>query len=211
LEPEYYSPNPTPVPIEVRGTRYLVDVAAMTQKNPSTGVLRSLRRLGGYEWECLADLGWAPYDASTAIVIERAHHARNEALCAGALAPGAHQTVAITRGGRPFEVDLEAMLQVNKATGFSRKVRRLGRVVWEFKDGAAWRAYADADCLLLERRFADLDGAAAAAAAVATADGRYTVDVVKMRQTNTQSGFSREVRRIPATPWGWWNNSRWIL
>ncbi len=215
LEPEYHSSSPAPVTIEARGTQYVADVAAMTQKNPSTNALRALRRLGDFEWECLADQGWLPYDDTTALAIERAHRARNEARCAGALAPGDHQTVAITRDGRPFEVDLEAMKQVNKATGFSRRVRRLGRAVWEFKDGAAWRAYGAADCLLLERRFADSDGAAAAngaaAAAVAIADGQYAVDVAKMRQTNTRSGFSREVRRIPAAPWGWWNNSRWAL
>ncbi len=62
-------------------------------------------------------------------------------------------------------------------------------------------AYGKADCLLLERGFADSDGAAAAASAddaavaVTTADGRYAVDVAKMRQTNKRSGFPREVRR----------------
>ena len=214
LEPEYLSPSPTPVTIKARGTQYLVDVAAMTQKNPSTNMLRPLRRLGGCAWECLVDKGWAPYDASITTIIERAHRARNEALCAGAPgpgAPGAHQKVAFTMEGRQYEVDLEGMAQVNKTTGFSRKVRRLGRVVWQFKGDAAWRAYGDADCLLLERRLADLDGAAAAAAAVDTADGRYTVDVVKMQQTNKQTSFAREVRRIPAAPWGWWFNSQWVL
>ena len=63
LEPEYHSHNPASVTIKVRGTQYLVDVAAMTQKSPSTNAVRPLRRLGGCEWGCLTGQGWVPYDA----------------------------------------------------------------------------------------------------------------------------------------------------
>ena len=206
LEAQYQSSSPASFTVQTNGVDYTVDVKAMMQVNPSSGKVRRLRRLGDFAWECETDHGWTPYDAAIAIVIERGYITLMEARLAGF---SGIKAVGFSRESKEFEIDLDTMQQKNKATGYLRRVRRIGPVIWEVEgDAANWLAYDWDDADLFERAWAG--GGSGSQAAVVSRSGLYKVDVRGMQQTNVLTGKVRRVRRIPAAAWGWDNGGEWL-
>ncbi|KAG7483703.1 hypothetical protein MATL_G00041130 [Megalops atlanticus] len=100
---------------------YIIDIPSLKQFRQDTGKMRSVRRslfpqssaLGsGVNWEWANDEGaWTPYETPTSILLEHSYQARQT-------------TADLGVHGYNYIVDLTALYQVNKATGFKRQVRR---------------------------------------------------------------------------------------
>jgi hypothetical protein len=207
LEAQYQSASPAALTMPINGINYKVDVKAMTQTNPSSSKLRHLRRLGDFAWECETDSGWTPYDAPIALALERGYMDWKTARLGG---KADRNAVEFSRDGKKFEVKLEDMQQVNKATGYLRRVRRLGPVAWEVEaDDGSWLPYGRSDADLLERAWAG--ASSGAQSVVSTGSSAYKVDVKAMKQTNTTTSNVRRVRRVPAAAWGWDLDGEWVL
>ncbi|XP_046877039.1 probable E3 ubiquitin-protein ligase DTX2 isoform X2 [Hypomesus transpacificus] len=104
---------------------YLIDIPSLKQFRQDTGKTRSVRRtlfaqssgLGsGVFWEWANDEGgWTPYETRTSILLEHSYQARQA-------------TADLASHGYNYIVDLTALAQVNKGTGFRRQVRRQGNL-----------------------------------------------------------------------------------
>uniref|UniRef100_A0A4W5LLK0 E3 ubiquitin-protein ligase n=1 Tax=Hucho hucho TaxID=62062 RepID=A0A4W5LLK0_9TELE len=113
---------------------YLIDIPSLKQFRQDTGKTRSVRRqlyaqssgLGsGVYWEWLNDEGgWTPYETRTSILLEHSYQARQA-------------TADIVSHGYNYIVDLTALAQVNKATGYRRQVRRQGNLPYPLASGAS--------------------------------------------------------------------------
>ncbi|KAJ8348550.1 hypothetical protein SKAU_G00271390 [Synaphobranchus kaupii] len=100
---------------------YIIDIPSLKQFRQDTGKMRSVRRslfpqssaLGsGVYWEWANDEGgWTPYETRTSIMLEHSYQARQT-------------TADLVPHGYNYIVDLTALFQVNKASGFKRQVRR---------------------------------------------------------------------------------------
>ncbi|KAJ8266362.1 hypothetical protein GJAV_G00129550 [Gymnothorax javanicus] len=100
---------------------YIIDIPSLKQFRQDTGKVRCVRRslfpqssaLGnGILWEWANDEGtWTPYETRTSIMIEHSYQAQQS-------------TADLAPHGYNYIVDLTALLQVNKASGFKRQVRR---------------------------------------------------------------------------------------
>eukprot|EP00063_Salmo_salar_P078506 XP_014053341.1 PREDICTED: probable E3 ubiquitin-protein ligase DTX2 isoform X1 [Salmo salar] len=113
---------------------YLIDIPSLNQFRQDTGKTRSVRRqlfaqssgLGsGVYWEWANDEGgWTPYETRTSILLEHSYLARQA-------------TADMASHGYNYIVDLTALAQVNKATGFRRQVRRQGNFPYPLASGAS--------------------------------------------------------------------------
>ncbi|XP_052313660.1 probable E3 ubiquitin-protein ligase DTX2 isoform X2 [Oncorhynchus keta] len=113
---------------------YLIDIPSLKQFRQDTGKTRSVRRqlfaqssgLGsGVYWEWVNDEGgWTPYETRTSILLEHSYQARQA-------------TADIVSHGYNYIVDLTALAQVNKATGYRRQVRRQGNLPYPLASGAS--------------------------------------------------------------------------
>nr|XP_029483087.1 probable E3 ubiquitin-protein ligase DTX2 isoform X2 [Oncorhynchus nerka] len=113
---------------------YLIDIPSLKQFRQDTGKTRSVRRqlfaqssgLGsGVYWEWVNDEGgWTPYETRTSILLEHSYQARQA-------------TADIVSHGYNYIVDLTALAQVNKATGYRRPVRRQGNLPYPLASGAS--------------------------------------------------------------------------
>ncbi|XP_020341404.1 probable E3 ubiquitin-protein ligase DTX2 isoform X2 [Oncorhynchus kisutch] len=113
---------------------YLIDIPSLKQFRQDTGKTRSVRRqlfaqssgLGsGVYWEWVNDEGgWTPYETRTSILLEHSYQARQA-------------TADIVSHGYNYIVDLTALDQVNKATGYRRQVRRQGNLPYPLASGAS--------------------------------------------------------------------------
>ncbi|KAJ8394731.1 hypothetical protein AAFF_G00043310 [Aldrovandia affinis] len=102
---------------------YIIDIPSLKQFRQDTGKMRSVRRslfpqssaLGsGVYWEWANDEGsWTPYETRTSILLEHSYQARQT-------------TADLIPHGYNYIVDLTALFQVNKVSGFKRQVRRQG-------------------------------------------------------------------------------------
>ncbi|XP_035289574.1 probable E3 ubiquitin-protein ligase DTX2 isoform X1 [Anguilla rostrata] len=100
---------------------YIIDIPSLKQFRQDTGKVRSVRRslfpqssaLGnGVYWEWANDEGgWTPYETRTSIMLEHSYQARQT-------------TADLVPHGYNYIVDLTALFQVNKASGYKRQVRR---------------------------------------------------------------------------------------
>ncbi|XP_061103751.1 probable E3 ubiquitin-protein ligase DTX2 isoform X2 [Conger conger] len=100
---------------------YIIDIPSLKQFRQDTGKMRSVRRslfpqssaLGsGVNWEWANDEGgWTPYEMRTSIMLEHSFQARQT-------------TADLIPHGYNYIVDLTALFQVNKVSGFKRQVRR---------------------------------------------------------------------------------------
>ncbi|KAG9341440.1 hypothetical protein JZ751_019250, partial [Albula glossodonta] len=100
---------------------YIIDIPSLKQFRQDTGKMRSVRRslfpqssaLGsGVYWEWANDEGsWTPYETRTSIMLEHSYQARQA-------------TADLVPHGYNYIVDLTALYQVNKTSGFKRQVRR---------------------------------------------------------------------------------------
>ncbi|XP_035635715.1 probable E3 ubiquitin-protein ligase DTX2 isoform X2 [Oncorhynchus keta] len=113
---------------------YLIDIPSLNQFRQDTGKTRSVRRqlfaqssgLGsGVYWEWANDEGgWTPYETRTSILLEHSYLARQA-------------TADMASHGYNYIVDLTALAQINKATGFRRQVRRQGNFPYPLASGAS--------------------------------------------------------------------------
>ncbi|XP_042182910.1 probable E3 ubiquitin-protein ligase DTX2 isoform X2 [Oncorhynchus tshawytscha] len=113
---------------------YLIDIPSLKQFRQDTGKTRSVRRqlfaqssgLGsGVYWEWVNDEGgWTPYETRISILLEHSYQARQA-------------TADIVSHGYNYIVDLTALDQVNKATGYRRQVRRQGNLPYPLASGAS--------------------------------------------------------------------------
>ncbi|XP_015223298.1 probable E3 ubiquitin-protein ligase DTX2 isoform X1 [Lepisosteus oculatus] len=100
---------------------YIIDIPSLKQFRQDTGKMRSVRRslfpqcgaLGsGVSWEWANDEGgWTPYEMQTTILLEQSYQARQPSADLG-------------QQGYSYVVNLAALVQVNKTTGFRRQIRR---------------------------------------------------------------------------------------
>lgn len=75
---------------------------------------------------------------------------------------------------------------------------------WECMFDGAWKPFSNVDAAMLEKRF-ETDGSAAVFKTIDFSFNRehktwYSIDFVKMTQTNTESGAVREIRRVGGPP-----------
>ncbi|KAL0994594.1 hypothetical protein UPYG_G00124570 [Umbra pygmaea] len=113
---------------------YLIDIPSLKQFRQDTGKTRSVRRqlfaqssgLGtGVYWEWANDEGgWTPYETRTSILLEHSYQARQA-------------TADLASHGYNYIVDLTALAQVNKATGYRRQVRRQGHLPYPLASGTS--------------------------------------------------------------------------
>ncbi|XP_063769523.1 poly [ADP-ribose] polymerase 2 [Pseudophryne corroboree] len=101
----------------VAGVSLQVDLRRMVQKNTKNGYKRVIRLAVKeqdqyFVWQWQSDDGsWVSYDADTCILLETALHADNKLVC-------------LSLGGRPYNVDLGAMMQINSQTQHEREIQR---------------------------------------------------------------------------------------
>ncbi|XP_075068840.1 poly [ADP-ribose] polymerase 2 [Mixophyes fleayi] len=101
----------------VAGISLQVDLRRMVQKNTKNGYQRVIRLAVKeqdqfFAWQWQSDEGsWVSYDANTCILLETELHADNK-------------LVSISLGGRPYTVDLGAMVQKNNQTQYEREIQR---------------------------------------------------------------------------------------
>ncbi|OCT98096.1 poly(ADP-ribose) polymerase 2 S homeolog isoform X1 [Xenopus laevis] len=99
------------------GVSLQVDVQKMVQKNTQSGFQRSVRlavqdRDKYFVWQWWSDEGaWISYDACTCVALEEGF--QSEA-----------KVVPVSLGGRPYIIDLEAMVQKNSQTQYERQIQR---------------------------------------------------------------------------------------
>ncbi|XP_010900594.1 probable E3 ubiquitin-protein ligase DTX2 isoform X2 [Esox lucius] len=113
---------------------YLIDIPSLKQFRQDTGKTRSVRRqlfaqssgLGsGVYWEWANDEGgWTPYETRTSILLEHSYQARQA-------------TADLASHGYNYIVDLTALAQVNKASGYRRQVRRQGHLPYPLASGTS--------------------------------------------------------------------------
>ncbi|XP_035383152.1 probable E3 ubiquitin-protein ligase DTX2 isoform X1 [Electrophorus electricus] len=112
---------------------YIIDIPNLKQFRQDTGKIRSVRRtlfpqssaLGsGVLWEWANDEGsWTTYETRTSILLE---HSLQAGQATADLAPH----------GYNYIVDLTALEQVNKSSGFRRRVRRQGGAPYPLASGS---------------------------------------------------------------------------
>ncbi|XP_076867224.1 putative E3 ubiquitin-protein ligase DTX2 isoform X2 [Brachyhypopomus gauderio] len=112
---------------------YIIDIPNLKQFRQDTGKIRSVRRTlfpqssalgGGVLWEWASDEGnWTAYETRTSILLEHS-------LQAG------QATADLGPHGYNYIVDLTALEQVNKNSGFRRRVRRQGGVPYPLASGS---------------------------------------------------------------------------
>ncbi|KAM6969878.1 putative E3 ubiquitin-protein ligase DTX2 isoform 1-T1 [Aplochiton taeniatus] len=113
-------------------TPYLIDIPSLKQFRQDTGKTRPVRRTlfaqssglaSGVFWEWANDEGgWTPYETRTSILLEHSYLARQA-------------TADLVPHGHNYIVDLTALVQVNKSTGFRRQVRRQGSLPYPLTSG----------------------------------------------------------------------------
>ncbi|XP_028823521.1 probable E3 ubiquitin-protein ligase DTX2 isoform X2 [Denticeps clupeoides] len=113
---------------------YIIDIPSLKQFRQDTGKLRSVRQslfpqssalASGVFWEWASDEGgWTPYETRTSILLEHSYQARQA-------------TADLGPHGYNYIVDLTALLQVNKTSGFRRQVRRQASAPYPLASGPA--------------------------------------------------------------------------
>ncbi|KAL6463433.1 hypothetical protein MHYP_G00278240 [Metynnis hypsauchen] len=112
---------------------YIIDIPSLKQFRQDTGKIRSVRRslfpqssaLGsGVLWEWANDEGtWTAYEIRTSILLEHSYQA-------------GQATADLGPHGYNYIVDLTALEQVNKSSGFRRHVRRQGSAPYPLASGS---------------------------------------------------------------------------
>jgi len=101
----------------------------------------------------------------------------------------------------PYNVDFEQMLQTNNRTNFVRKMRRFtgnatrSMATWECKVKKKWTPYDQDTSKILENAFSIGTTKVILDSGSNAINGPYVVDLVEMKQLNSKTGFSREIRR----------------
>ncbi|XP_066459830.1 poly [ADP-ribose] polymerase 2 [Eleutherodactylus coqui] len=100
------------------GISLQVDLRTMVQKNKKSGYPRPIRLAVKeqdqfFVWQWLADddESWISYDAKTSIFLETALHTDSK-------------IVSLSLGGKPYTIDLGAMVQKNTQTQYERQIQR---------------------------------------------------------------------------------------
>ncbi|XP_078535783.1 putative E3 ubiquitin-protein ligase DTX2 isoform X2 [Lissotriton helveticus] len=102
-------------------TPYSIDIPSMMQFRQGTGTMRSVRRHiypqhtapgKGIQWEWQGDDGsWTVYEMNLCIFLEDCY-------------AGGHQRVDLSSLGFHYIIDFVFLIQINKKTGFQRKIQR---------------------------------------------------------------------------------------
>jgi hypothetical protein len=153
-------------------------------------MLKTSRTDAIWEWEddSAGSGKWCAYDSVC-----------TTALC-GALAIG-QTSVILQIKGCTYDVDLTAMEQTKRDTGFVRAIRthQSTDFIWEWEDGAAgsgkWCAYDSACATVLTAALTAGQGAVI----LQIKGGLYDIDLLgpDMQQTKKDTGFVRRVRQLP--------------
>ncbi|KAM3940241.1 poly [ADP-ribose] polymerase 2-like isoform 1-T1 [Leptodactylus fuscus] len=99
------------------GIALVVDLRNMVQKNKKSGYPRPIRLAVKeqdqfFVWQWLSDDdSWISYDAKTSIFLETALHTDSK-------------IVSLSLGGKPYTIDLGAMVQKNSHTQYERQIQR---------------------------------------------------------------------------------------
>ena len=123
---------------------YDLDLKTMLQKNSATGYARPIRDCGATNWQwedgSKGSGKWADYEGE------------QDTKLKAAVASG-QSTLTLTMGGNDYDVDLQAMAQTKRASGYVRNIRgpSLSPATWEWEDGASgsgtWKPCASAALL----------------------------------------------------------------
>ncbi|KAJ1185239.1 hypothetical protein NDU88_002033 [Pleurodeles waltl] len=106
---------------DYRLTPYSIDIPSMMQFRQGTGTMRCVRRHiypqhtapgKGIQWEWLGDDGsWTAYEMNLCIFLEDSY-------------ASGHQKVDLASQGFHYTIDFVFLIQINKKTGFQRKIQR---------------------------------------------------------------------------------------
>jgi deltex-like protein len=173
---------------------------------------------GVAHWEFADDRGWRALDPGASAALERAYGAGQRVATFVPQGLSAHR--------HTYDVDFAQMQQTNRATGFQRRVRRcvtsggaaaggaaasaassvfrkrkspgaavVRSVVWEWEERGRWTPYDAASSVVLENA---LTAGTSSAVQLQFGRTRYNVDVSALTQTNTSTGYRRQIRRRTA-------------
>jgi len=144
-------------------------------------------------WEWLEDGPfWVPYDANISAQMELAF-VNGQAHCTFSVATGGRH-----RTGANYDVDLNSMIQINQATGFTRKVRRFtvqAATPWEWESDQGWVAFLPESSEQLEQALNAGRTQTTLHLIAGFGVNSYTVDLTTNIQSNNSSGFQRRIRR----------------
>jgi serine/threonine protein kinase len=139
-------------------------------------------------WEWKDDSGYVKYDENTCLRLE------------SGLQKG--QATVRLDTGRGYTVNVNTMEQKNNASGFVRKVRRLGSqqkvhrdVTWQWKDDDGFKAYDDKTRDMIEAAFQRGDPSLKLTHGFFSSPGGYQIDFSWMTQTKVATGFVRKLQR----------------
>eukprot|EP00286_Rhodomonas_abbreviata_P027742 CAMPEP_0181297822 /NCGR_PEP_ID=MMETSP1101-20121128/5452_1 /TAXON_ID=46948 /ORGANISM="Rhodomonas abbreviata, Strain Caron Lab Isolate" /LENGTH=522 /DNA_ID=CAMNT_0023402799 /DNA_START=122 /DNA_END=1690 /DNA_ORIENTATION=+ len=156
------------------------------------------------KWEYRQDLVWVAYDELASAVLE-------SALENGLETVSCEIWNGNTKQNTEYVVDLHRMLQKNTVSNFERNIRRTPakvfredpqRPIWQYREEEEWLSCHSVSQEALEAAFSSYPLQQNVRCAFINSrtnrEANYSYDLVRMEQTNLETSFKRDVRRVPA-------------